>query len=260
MRKTTLVAILLASVATSPAGAQTLLEKLIGSLKRPRSTTPASPQSSVASVSPTQTEAVSFNLDIAGVRLGMTPEMAKTALTNAGYRPTGSNWLSYQPSFASRVRQTAERQRTGTYKSAAATDQIVSKIEAIGPNREDIEVYLDAVSKGSSIVTGVRLSISSDVMTGPALVRQAIAKYGRPDGQYDAGMTTAWCPAPVKSVCGALAPFGTNYNSLPNLVVSTLLSSRSVKLSEGTERSRRREREVEAAIERAAPKTDRVAF
>lgn len=252
------VAIAIATVATaSPAMSQTLLDKLIQRVTRPKATAPATrPDPTVATV---QTAAAStgFSLDVAGVRLGMTPDQARTALTRAGYRIAET--IDYGPSFASRVRAEAERRRTGSYGSASMADRVLTALEATGPNRESISVRLTAVPGGSSVVTGVRLIVPAEVMDGAALLRQAVAKYGPPDGSRDGRLTLGWCSVPVKSVCASILPFQIRYGSLPNLIASAIIQN-SITLSEGTDRGRDREREFTAAVERAAPKTGRVAF
>lgn len=244
----------------TPATSQTMLDKLIQRITKPKATATATRPDPSAAVEAAATASTAFPLDVAGVRLGMTPDEARAALTRAGYRPTDNDSLRYGPSFASRVRQEAERRRTGRYVAALTTDQVVTRIAMTGPSRESIAVDLDAVTTGSSVVTGVDVNVPADVMTGPALLRQAVAKYGPPDGRGDSGLLLAWCSASVKAVCGSISPFVVQYRSLPNLRAATALSSRSITLSEGTERGGRRDREFAAAVDRVAPKSDRVAF
>lgn len=165
----------------------------------------------------------------------MSAAEARTALAKAGYRPVRGDGLSSGPSFAAQVRQQAERRRTGNYVAAFPADRVVTGIDATGPNRESLTIHLAALATGSSAVVAVDLVMPSEVMTGPALLRQAVAKCGRPDGGRDLGLTLAWCSAPARSVCGALSPFGVRYGSLPNLVVHTA-PTKLISLGEGTER------------------------
>lgn len=252
-----LIAALVIVATATPAASQTMLDKLIQRITKPKATPPVPRSDPAAPLDATAMASTAFPLDVAGVRLGMSPDDVRAALTKAGYRMAGG--VDYGPSFASRVRAEAERRRTGSYVSASTADRVLTGLEATGPNRESMTVGLAAVPAGSSIVTGVRLVVPSEVMNGPALLRQTVAKYGPPDGSRDGRLTLAWCSVPVRSVCGSILPFQVQYGTLPNLTASTIIQN-SIQLSEGTDRSRLREREFAAAVDRAAPKTDRVAF
>lgn len=252
-----LIAALAIVAIAAPAASQTMLDKLIQRVTKPKAKVPATRADPTTPVDAGIRATTASALDVAGVRLGMSPDDARAALTRAGYR-IGEN-IEYGPSFASRVRAEAERRRTGSYASASMVDRALTGIEATGTHRESIVVGLAAVAAGSSVVTGVRLVVPSEVMKGSALLQQAVAKYGQPDGARDGRLTLAWCSAPMKPVCGSILPFQAQYGSLPNLEASTIVQN-SIRLSEGTERGREREREFAAAVDLAAPKSDRVAF
>lgn len=205
-------------------------------------------------------ETAAFPLDVAGVRLGMSASEARAALTKAGYAMPATNGVSYGPSFAARVRAEAARRRTGATTSPAMTDRVTTQLQGVGPNRETITVGLAAVPAGGSIVTNVFLTMPQDVMKGDAFLRQVVAKYGKPDGSRDQGMTLAWCSAPLKSVCGTITPFQRRPEALPTLKASVVYNDNTIRLEDGTEQDRERERAYAAAVDGAAPKTDRAAF
>ena len=205
-------------------------------------------------------ETTAFSLDVAGVRLGMSASEARAALVKAGYAMPATNGVSYGPSFAARVRAEAARRRTGGATSPAMTDRVMTQLQGVGPNRETITVGLTAVPTGGSTVTSVYLTMPQEVMKGDVFLRQVIAKYGKPDGSRDQGMTLAWCSAPLKSVCGTITPFQRRPGALPNLTASIVYNDNTIRLQEGTEQDRERERAYAAAVDGAAPKTDRAAF
>ncbi|KQN92727.1 hypothetical protein ASE95_08665 [Sphingomonas sp. Leaf231] len=201
-----------------------------------------------------------FPLDVAGVRLGMSASEARAALVKAGYAMPATNGVSYGPSFAARIRAEAARRRTGAASSPAMTDRVMTQLKGVGPNREAITVGLTAAPAGGSTVTSVYLTMPQDGMKGDAFLRQVIAKYGKPDGSRDQGMTLAWCSAPLKSVCGMITPFQRRPEALPNLTASVVYNDNTIRLQDGTEQDRDRERAYAAAVDGAAPKTDRAAF
>ena len=97
-------------------------------------------------------------------------------------------------------------------------------------------------------------------MKGDAFLRQVTAKYGKPDGVRDQGMTLAWCSARLKSVCGSITPFQRRPEALPNLTASVIYNDNTIRLRDGTDQDRERERAYAAAVDRNATKTDRAAF
>ncbi|MEH3036595.1 MAG: hypothetical protein PGN23_08950 [Sphingomonas adhaesiva] len=205
-------------------------------------------------------ETPTFPLDVAGVRLGMSASEARAALVKAGYAMPATNGVSYGPSFAARVRAEAAQRRTGAATSPAMSDRVMTQLQGVGPNRETITVVLTAAPAGGSTVTSVFLTMPQGVMKGDAFLRQVTAKYGKPDGSRDQGMTLAWCSAPLKSVCGTITPFQRRPEALPNLKASVTYNDNTIRLQDGTEQDRERERAFAAAVDRAAPKTDRAAF
>lgn len=263
MRKTLAAAAIVIAVAPAPCSAQTLLDKVIERIAA-RKSAPATIASDTmtkqdvggAAAAPAST----FPLDVAGVRLGMSADAARAALTKAGYSIPATNGISYGPSFAASVRAEAARRQTGAATSPAMADRVVTKLEGYGPTREAITVSLVALPAGDSNVTDVHLRIPQDVMTGDAFLRQVSAKYGQPDGKKDQGMTLAWCTAPLKPVCGSITPFQRRPEALPNLTASVIYNDNTIRLADGTDQDRERERAFAAAVERAAPKTDRAAF
>lgn len=263
MRKTLAAAAIVLATASAPGSAQTLLDKVIQRIaarKPAPATVPPAATTQQEAAGGAAAPSAAFPLDVAGVRLGMSADAARTALTKAGYSMPATNGISYGPSFAALVRSEAARRRTGAASSSAMTDRVVTKLEGYGPTREAITVSLTASPAGGSTVTYVHLSMPQDVMTGDAFLRQVTAKYGQPDGRRDQGMTLAWCTAPLKPVCGSITPFRRRPEALPNLTASVVYNDNTIRLADGTDQDRERERAYAAAVERAAPKTDRAAF
>lgn len=264
MRKTLAAAAIVLATASAPGSAQTLLDKVIQRIAA-RKPAPATVTSEATTQAPTgdlaaTAPAAAFPLDIAGVRLGMSADAARGALTKAGYSISATNGISYGPSFTARVRAEATRRRTGAASLPTMTDRVVTKVEGYGPNRETITVGLTSLFSGGSGVTDVHLRMSQDAMTGDAFLRQVTAKYGRPDGRRDQGMTLAWCTAPLKPVCGSITPFQRRPEALPNLTASVVYNDNTIRLADGTDQDREREQVYATAVERAAPKADRAAF
>ncbi len=262
MRKT-LAALAVVIAATLPqASARTLLDEVIKRVTTrravPAATTPdaATRRSAGAAV----VSGPAFPLDVAGVRLGTSPSEARAALVKAGYATSGTSGVSYGPSFAALVRAEAARRRTGAAASPSMTDRVVTQLQGVGPNRETITVGLIAAPEGGAVVTGVHLTMPQDVMRGEAFLRQVTAKYGRADGSRDQGLTLAWCSAPLKPVCGTITPFQRRPEALPNLTASVVYNDNTLRLQDGTDQERERERTFAAAVDRAAPRTDRAAF
>jgi hypothetical protein len=262
MRKTLAAVAIAIAAGPMPATAQTLLDKVIQRVTA-RRTVPATAMRGASAQQPAgdaEMAASAFPLDVAGVRLGMSASEARAALVKAGYAMPATSGVSYGPSFAARVRAEAARRRTGAGVSPTMTDRVTTRLQGVGPNRESITVGLTAAPAGGSIVTDVHLTMPQDVMRGDAFLRQVTEKYGRPDGGRDQGMTLAWCSPPLKSVCGSIAPFQRRPEALPNLTASVIYNDNTIRLHDGTDQDRERERTYAAAVERAAPKTDRAAF
>ncbi|MDJ0278895.1 hypothetical protein QLH51_19050 [Sphingomonas sp. 2R-10] len=243
MRKTLAATAIVIAAAPVPAAARTL----------PDTTAQQSAGGAVATTP-------ALPLDVAGVRLGMSAGEARAALVRAGYVMPATNGVSYGPSFTARIRAEAARRRTGAASSPAMADRVMTQLQGVGPNREAITVGLTAAPTGGSIVTSIYLQMPQEVMKGDAFLRQVKAKYGQPDGRRDQGMTLAWCSAPLKSVCGSITPFQRRPEALPNLTASVIYNDNTIRLQDGTDQDKERERAYAAAVDRAAPKTDRAAF
>ncbi len=260
MKKTLAAAAIVIAAAPVPGSAQTLLDKVIQRIGTRRAAPAAAMPAAATPQSGSGAETMAFPLDVAGVKLGMSASEARAALVKAGYAMPATNGVSYGPSFAARVRAQAAQRRTGVPSSPTMTDRVTTQLQGVGPNRETITVGLTAAAAGGSTVTSVYLTMPQDVMKGDAFLRQVVAKYGRPDGSRDQGMTLAWCSAPLKSVCGTITPFQRRPGALPNLTASVVYNDNTIRLQDGTEQDRDRDRTFAATVDGAAPKTDRAAF
>lgn len=221
--------------------------------------TAAGPPAAATPQAVSSAETAAFPLDVAGVRLGMSASEARAALIKAGYAMPATNGVSYGPSFAARVRAEAARRRTGAATSPAMSDRVMTQLQGVGPNRETISVGLTAVPAGGSTVTSVYLTMPQDVMKGDAFLRGR-RQIRQARWQPRRGMTLARCSAPLKSVCGTITPFQRRPGALPDLTVSIVYNYNTIRLQDGTEQDRDRERAFAAAVDNAAPKTDRAVF
>ena len=197
--------------------------------------------------------------DVAGVKLGMTPEQVQVALRQAGYVRQSSlfapNGVTDGESFATLVRKAAVK-RQGQDPNAVSGDPVVTSMLAIGPNQERLLVKFAPASAGSSVVSNVELRVAKDRTTIDAFVAQAIGKYGTPDGRTRS--TMLWCARPVRSAC-AMSMSGLAPGRQPYLTVYTY-GDYQLSLAEGAEREAVRSREFAAAVDRIAAKAAKAAF
>ena len=195
-------------------------------------------------------------LDVAGVRLGMSPEAAKAALSRAGYRIESASDTS---SFAQIVglQASQRRGRQPVFGKDMGTDEVV----AIGPHQERAEVHFLQRPAGSS-VAGVIVDIPTTAMTSDAFWRQTFAKYPKPETVRSQGTEAYWCSVEVGTNCGlsfvASGPMSTDY---PLLTASSgSVGGGRLRLQVGQRAYDAQHAEVEAAVVRLVPKTSSAAF
>lgn len=196
-------------------------------------------------------------VDVAGVRLGDDASRARAALARAGYRPRPSlrtDGLTYGESFAARVRREAAARRGAANRSPR--EEVITAIDATGPNQEWVRVELLPKPTGSA-VTKVQLVLSADRMRPDEFLRQVEAKYGAPDRRAS-GRELTWCAAEARDVCDRPSP-QRRWSNHPHLR-ATVLGGNVLRLSAGDEVHERHRREIAAAVDAVAPKANGAAF
>lgn len=210
----------------------------------------------LATAAPAQRPAVGPpGMDVAGVRLRMTPAEAKTALATAGYRMQEPSMVD---SFQQKVRREADARlgRPMAYPKSAGMSAIV----AFGPKQERAEVIF-AQTPAGSVVGGVTVDVPQTSITSLDFVAQAKAKYGSPGRIRFAGAEMTWCMPEVGTNCGL--PFvasGPEPADYPQLETSSYRSGGRIRLTSGNRWHSDLDRQREAAVEALAPKARTVAF
>lgn len=193
-------------------------------------------------------------MDVAGIRLGDTPQQVKTALQQAGYKVTETRKTA---SFAQRVAvEVANRKGAAVPNSTYAG---ISNIIAMGPHQERADIQFAQIDGGDS-VSRVEVTIPGTTMGEAAMKAQLTAKYGKPDSLKDQGLTWHWCAPQAVKICGMTYTGGELDTAWPTLRGSTGMGSNSIILEAGTDADRRLKQTFEAAVLARAPKTDRAAF
>jgi len=184
-------------------------------------------------------------LDVAGVRLGMPIEEARTALAAAAYacRPFGN-----EADFASRVAAEV-KSRTGARGPVPYTTGTM-QLDCRGPNGEGLGVTFAQVRTGS-VVDGYSLNIDGRTVDLPAVRRQLTARYGRPT--IGDGMRGSWCDAGYR--CGE----GMVFSEGPTVIIETSTAI-AINATRGTRADRADDAAVMAAADRLVPKKTRAAF
>lgn len=192
--------------------------------------------------------------DVAGIRLGDTPQQVKTALMQAGYKITE---VREAQSFSQRVTAEIANRKGKTLPSLK--DAAVSVIIASGPHQERADVQFLQLAGGDS-VSRVSIAIPGTSMTEAAMQKQLATKYGKPDAIMDQGLTWHWCAPQAVKICGMLYTGGDLDTVWPTLRGSTAMGENSITLEAGTDAERQQKRAFDAAVLSGAPKTDKAAF
>jgi hypothetical protein len=196
-----------------------------------------------------------LSFDVAGVKLGMSPDEAKASLARASYKVTG---ISDVQSFDQEVRSEAARRKGRSLPSAR--DVGVYRIAATGPHQEYMEVHFLQQPAGSR-VSGVTVEIPTTAITSDAFWRQVTTKYGAP-GARKQGVEMFWCSMEVGANCGrsyvASGPMDTEYPLLA--ATGNANGGGGLRLQVGQRAYDAQRAAREAATVRLAPKTDSAAF
>jgi hypothetical protein len=196
-----------------------------------------------------------LTFDVAGVKLGMSPDEAKASLARLSYKVTR---ISEVPSFDQEVRAEAARRQGRSLPNMR--DAGVSRITAIGPHQEYIEVHFLQQPDGSR-VGGVTVDVPTTAITREAFWRQVEAKYGAA-GARRQSVEMSWCSVEVGDNCGrsyvASGPMETDY---PLLTASSYAVGGGRLWLQAGQRAHDAQAAIkEAATVRLAPKTDKAAF
>ena len=193
-------------------------------------------------------------MDVAGIRLGDTPQQVKAALQQAGYRVTETRKTA---SFAQHVAvEVANRKGTAAPNPTYAG---IAEIIAMGPHQERADIQFAQIAGGDS-VSRIEVTIPGTTMGEAAMKAQLTARYGKPDSVKDQGLTWHWCAPQAAKICGMTYTGGELDTAWPTLRGSTAMGTNSIILEAGTDADLRLKQTFEAAVLARAPKTDRAAF
>ncbi|MEH3036158.1 MAG: hypothetical protein PGN23_06660 [Sphingomonas adhaesiva] len=185
------------------------------------------------------------DFDVAGVRLGMTPEEARAALRKGGLVPAAED--PQQDAFGAVVsRRAAERGGAGADRGTVPMFTM-----ARGVQGETVEVWYAAARDGAR-VTQVKYLMPTNRMEAAAFSRSVEAKYGRPT--FRQGAQGFYCTKPER-VCAGYAS-----KVLPYLVADTGSVHHGLDLQMGEEYRAELKAETAAAVEAAAPKNAKASF
>lgn len=183
--------------------------------------------------------------DVAGVRLGMSPEQARAALKAAGFSapatdPTQDSWSSL-----------VSRRRAERIGGKVDETKVVMFTRAGGPQGEQVEVWYAATEKGAR-ATSIEYTVPTKRMERATFASGVSAKYGRPTVQEAA--RSLYCTKGEGS-CQTY-----QNKALPHLQTEIDYSVYAVKLTEGGAYDQDLRTRMSAAIEAAAPRNAKASF
>lgn len=184
-------------------------------------------------------------VDVAGVKLGMSPEQVRAALKAGGFTPraTDPDQSSWSAMVADKL---AER-------GVAVTDRtkVPMFTMASGPQGEHVEVWYAATRQGAQ-VSSVKYLLPTNRMERAAFLTGVKNKYGQPTTEDR--VNSLYCSAGEQSCV-------TYQNKqLPHLMASVGYSNYEVFLRNGTKFSDDYRAEMASAIEAGAPKRAKATF
>lgn len=184
--------------------------------------------------------------DIAGVKLGMTPDAVRRAIVAVGYRIDHTDTTnSFQDNVA--VEAAHAQGRVPAYGKATS----VGRIWAVGPHAEFLTVDFDQWP-GGAFVGAVDLAIKPERQTLAALQSQIEGKYGKPNLKTDS-LSFQWC-TPGERGCDRMS-----VPQLPTLQVG-YATPYTVRLRENGQVASQLNAAFKASVEARAPKSERSAF
>ena len=183
--------------------------------------------------------------DVAGVRLGMTPEQTRAALKATGFAPQATD--PTQDSWGSMV----SRRRAERIGGKVDETKIPMFTRAGGPQGEQVEVWYAATEDGAR-ATSIEYTVPTKRMERATFASGVSAKYGRPTVQEAA--RSLYCTKGEGS-CQTY-----QNKALPHLQTEIDYSVYAVKLTEGGAYDRDLRARMAAAIEAAAPRDAKASF
>ena len=188
-------------------------------------------------------------MDVAGVKLGMTPEQVRAALTAKGFTPRKTDPL--QDGFALNVRQEAAKRRQTSVTNATDNDRVPMFTMANGPQNEHIEVWYAATPTGA-IANQIKYQVPSSRMTKQVFGQGVLAKYGKPTVSMNG----------IALYCTKGEPSCVEYKNKgkPYLRTSTGFDMMGLELTNGAEAVRQRSETFRAAVDAQAPADAKATF
>lgn len=183
--------------------------------------------------------------DVAGVKLGMTPEETRAALKAGGFTPSATD--PTQDSWASVISRRVAERIPGKVDEA----RVPMFTRAGGPQGEQVEVWYTATPEGAR-ATSIEYTMPTNRMERAAFLAGASAKYGRPTTQDP--VHGLYCTK-GESNC---VTYGNRM--LPHMLTESDYSVHSIKLMEGMRYGDELKSRTAAAVEVAAPKTAKASF
>lgn len=231
-----------------PVSAQdTILDRLVKKIVKPASKPPAS------GAPPVERARSIAQLDVAGVRLGMTPAQARAALMQSGYKIAEDRYRVNRT--WEELVQVAVAERLGKH-GVRVPETGGRNLEGSKDRRQTIEVHFVAKPEGMR-VGYVEYRIPGEEITKEDYDANVLAKYGRPDVNHWGSMAMIWCSA-GEPRCAPLTQL-----KRPHLE-SRYASSIQVRILElnGVDQveEARLQALIAAEVERRAPRTRQTAF
>ena len=183
--------------------------------------------------------------DVAGVRLGMTPEETRSALKAAGFNPRATD--PTQDSWGSTVSRRAAERIGGKVDET----KVPMLTRASGPQGEQVEVWY-AATEGRARATSIEYMVPTKRMARATFGSGVSAKYGRPTVQEAARVL--YCTK------GEGSCVSYQNKALPHLLAESGYEVHSVKLAEGVGYAEDLKARMAAAVEAAAPRNAKASF
>lgn len=183
--------------------------------------------------------------DVAGVKLGMTPEETRTALKGAGFSPQATDPM--QDAWISVVSRRAAERIGGKVDET----RVPMFTRASGPQGEQVEVWYTATQHGAR-ATSIGYTMPTKRMESAAFAAGVSAKYGRPTVQDP--VHSLYCTR------GESSCLSYQNKVLPHLLIENDYSVYSVKLAEGARYRDELKATTAAAVEVAAPRNAKASF
>lgn len=183
--------------------------------------------------------------DVAGVRLGMTPQQTRTALKDAGFTPRATD--PTQDSWASMVSRRAAERIGGRVDET----KVPMLTRASGPQGETVEIWYAATEEGAR-ATSIEYMVPTKRMERATFAAGLSAKYGRPtvrDAARDLYCTKG------EGSCVAY-----QNKALPYLLAESGYEVHSVRLAEGVGYAEEMKGRMAAAVEAEAPRKAKASF